>query len=211
MCCVFSAPEYPTHPHPGRRPAKDSDVCFLSKKDLFKMPIIPHPPLSAPDTTSNLVYEFQAPQANRLVGDLDSSRREHLLKITETQAKAVAKPDGMGNDLNRESMPRKRRFLFSHQLSLPASKPSRYTGFNNMTVPSKARGVVSSMLANRTGNCQFICKSLRNLLHEKRSENSKSLSSLAKVQSYYSDRSRLRGFPKSLSGQPLVKCKEFYN
>ena len=136
LCVAFSLHQNIQHiPILVNGPPKTVKCAFYRNKDLIKMPSITVPPLSAPDTAGKLVSEFQAPQANRLVGDLDSSRREHLLDVTETQAEAVVEPDGMGNDLDRESVPRIRRFLFSHQQSLPASKPSSYTGFNKLTVP----------------------------------------------------------------------------
>lgn len=89
-----------------RCPPKIVRCAFDRNKDLIKMPGISRAPLPAADADFKLLSEFQAPLANRLVGDADSSCCKQYLYMAITQAEPETEPDGMGNDLDRESVPR---------------------------------------------------------------------------------------------------------
>ena len=61
--------------------------------------------------------EFDAPEANCFAGDSDASFGEKIFDIPMAEVESVVQPDGVGNDIRRESV----AFINSHGPSLPIS------------------------------------------------------------------------------------------
>jgi len=61
--------------------------------------------------------EFDAPEPDRFAGDSDASFGEKIFDITMAEVESVVQPDGVGNDIRRESV----AFINSHGPSLPIS------------------------------------------------------------------------------------------
>ena len=61
------------------------------------------------------------PVPNRLVGHSDTPLGQQVFCIAKTQAKAMVEPDGVADDLRRESIAVVGRRLAGHRPTLPAT------------------------------------------------------------------------------------------
>ena len=63
--------------------------------------------------------ERQTPQSNRLIRHGDTSFREEILDISETQAEPVVEPDGVTDDCRGKAVSAIARRLADHRPTLP--------------------------------------------------------------------------------------------
>ena len=82
--------------------------------DIKGVAIAPVPSLQSSSVNCS---EFDAPEADRLASDGDSSFSQEVLDISMAEVKAIVEPDGVGNDIRRESV----SFIGIHVPILPIS------------------------------------------------------------------------------------------
>jgi hypothetical protein len=89
------------------------------KEHFIKMPLVPRPRRFSSLVVSINLAELEAPFSDRLIAESDTAHREHLFNIAEAQGEAEVQPNGMTDDLGRESMTMVRRDGGAHQSSMP--------------------------------------------------------------------------------------------
>src|SRR4029453_7375978 len=95
-------------------PPLDGDEQFV------QIPHVTHLPPAAPQRSRIRRPEGPTPLPNRLVGDRDAALSQQILRIVEAETKAVIEPDGVTDDLGRESIAAIAGRLARHRLTLPA-------------------------------------------------------------------------------------------
>jgi len=71
-------------------------------EDLVQIPRIAQTTAASPEAACVLRTELPTPLPDRLVGHDDPALGQEILGISEAQAEAVIKPDGVTDDLGRE-------------------------------------------------------------------------------------------------------------
>jgi hypothetical protein len=73
-------------------------------EELVQVPDVSQPSLPAPEISGVVWTELPTPLPDRLVRDDDSSLRQQLLDVPETQAESVIQPDSVPDDFGRKSV-----------------------------------------------------------------------------------------------------------
>ena len=91
-------------------------------EQLVKVPGVTEPPASMPESACVGVPEGAAPLPNGLVGDGDAALGEQVFHISKAQAEPKVEPDGVSDDVWRESISMvARRGTADHPTTLPPS------------------------------------------------------------------------------------------
>jgi hypothetical protein len=73
-------------------------------EQFVQVPRVAHPPAASPQRSSIRRPEGPTPLPNRFVGDRHTALGQQILRIAEAETKAVVEPDGVTDDLGRESI-----------------------------------------------------------------------------------------------------------
>ncbi len=73
-------------------------------EEFVQVPRIAQPTLATLERTGVLGTELQTPQSDGLVSDDDPPLCQEILDISKAQKEAVIEPDGVADDLRRESV-----------------------------------------------------------------------------------------------------------
>ena len=87
-------------------------------EQLIEIPRVALPATPAPQPSSVLEPEGQAPLPDCLVRDRDSALGEEILDVSETEAESMIQPHCVTDDLGRKSVSSVGRRLLTHPLSL---------------------------------------------------------------------------------------------
>ncbi len=87
-------------------------------EEFVQVPDISQPSLPAPQSAGVFGSELPTPLPDGLVGDDDASLRQEFLDVPEAQREPVVKPDGVTDDLRRESVSVVAASIGFHPLSL---------------------------------------------------------------------------------------------
>jgi hypothetical protein len=90
-------------------------------EELIQVSRISQATLSPFEATSILGTELPTPLPDGLVRDHDPSLYQKILDVSEAQAEAVVEPDGVADDLRRESVSSVADRIVLHRASLPAT------------------------------------------------------------------------------------------
>src|SRR5207253_3758327 len=101
---VDSGQGCPAPSHPDRLPATASSAACHRERHLVQKPLVA-PSRTAPTKLAcQQRAELAAPEANGLVAHLDPAFGEQFLDIAVAEGEAVIQPDGITDDLGRESV-----------------------------------------------------------------------------------------------------------
>lgn len=78
---------------------------FDRHHDLIEMPFVGRARPIPPDLRSKLDTETCHPVPNCFVGNRDAPRRQQIFNITETESKAMVRPNRVANNGTREAEP----------------------------------------------------------------------------------------------------------
>lgn len=84
-----------------------------------QIPGIAHPAPAAPQPSSVVESEGQAPLPDRFVRNRDPALREEIFDVPKTEAKSMVRPYGVSDDLGWEAVSSVRGRLLAHPFSLP--------------------------------------------------------------------------------------------
>ena len=90
-------------------------------EQLIEMPRVVHPTPPAPHASCIHRTKRATPLPNRLVGNRDPALSEQVFRIAAAETKAVVEPDGVTDDLGRESIAMLTRRVVSHRSTLPVA------------------------------------------------------------------------------------------
>jgi hypothetical protein len=93
-------------------------------EEFIQVPRIAQPTLATLERTSVLGTELQTPQSDGLVSDDDPALCQEIFDISEAQTEAVVEPDGVADDLRRESVSAVAWCVVIHTASLPVTASS---------------------------------------------------------------------------------------
>ncbi len=91
-------------------------------EEFVEVPRIAQTTLSTPQLPSIVRTEFPTPLPNRLVGNYDSALCQKIFDVSEAQAEAVIKPDGVADDLRREPVSMVALPSVAHRRTVPGSR-----------------------------------------------------------------------------------------
>jgi hypothetical protein len=89
-------------------------------EQFVQVPRVAQAALPAPEDPGVRRTEPPTPQANRLVGHGDAPLSEEIFGIAEAQTETVVEPNGVTDDLRRESVPVVADGVADHRPTLPA-------------------------------------------------------------------------------------------
>ena len=95
--------------------AVDGDKYFID------VPIVTQPALTPFQCSPIARSKLEAPAPDRLVGDFNAALGKEILDITVAKTESIIEPDGIADDIRRETMTGVRRFTFVYDSSVPGS------------------------------------------------------------------------------------------
>jgi hypothetical protein len=92
-------------------------------ENFVNIPMIKGSRTAFADSVGIGLSEFQHPQTNRLIGDIDFSLHEKILNIPASHRKTEIEPNGLSNNVGVEAVASIRGFLHRRNLSSNRSRP----------------------------------------------------------------------------------------